>query len=49
VNEKDEIIEIQGTAEHAPLPLEEMVKMVEIGLHGIGEIRTIQKNILDMA
>ena len=49
VNEKDEIIEIQGTAEHAPLPLEQMVKMVELGLHGIHEIRSIQKNILDMA
>ena len=39
-------VEIQGTAEHEPFSLEEMLSMQQLALAGISEITSLQKQLL---
>jgi ribonuclease PH len=40
------IIEVQGTAEDAPVPRKDFDRLVDLGLHGIAELVTLQERAL---
>jgi ribonuclease PH len=46
MNDKGEFIEIQGTGEQAPISIEEMFSLIELGEKGILELVNIQKKAL---
>lgn len=41
-----DIVEIQGTAEHEPIPRSEVEKMIDLGLAGVSELIRYQKEAL---
>jgi ribonuclease PH len=46
MNDKDEIIEIQGTAEKTPFPFSKLKELSELASMGVKELISKQKNIL---
>lgn len=46
MTDKEEIIEIQGTAEHKPFPQSNLIEMIALAKKGISELIETQKKIL---
>ena len=44
--ENGAIVEVQGTAEGEPIPRTELDRMMDLGLRGVAELVTLQKEAL---
>jgi ribonuclease PH len=44
--ESDRLVEVQGTAEHAPFTTDEFRNLVDIGMHGIRQLFELQRDAL---
>jgi ribonuclease PH len=47
MTDRDEFVEVQGTAERSPFSTSALNELLELGRHGIRELIAIQKKILD--